>query len=98
MDRQTIRMHERREEAWRPLNRYRVAAFIRLFILCLVETENGHRVGRVHPTVEKMLKKTLATRIIPFICRRLVYTMDDTFWIISFSDFKELDHYLMSHL
>ena len=98
MDRQTGRMHERREEAWRPLNRWRVAAFIRLFILCLVETENGHRLGRVHPTVEKMLKNTLAKRIIPFICRRLVYTMDESAWIISLPHFKELDDYLINHL
>ena len=96
MDRHTIRMHARREQAWRPLNRYRVASFIRLFILCLVEMENGHRVGRVHPTVEKMLKKTLAKRIIPFICRRLVYTMDESVWIITLEQFKELDHYLVA--
>ena len=98
MDRHTIRMHERQEQAWRPLNRYRVASFLRLFILCLVELENGHRVGRVHPTVEKMLKKTLAKRIIPFICRRLVYTMDESAWIISLPHFKELDYYLINHL
>ena len=98
MDRHTIRMHERREEAWRPLNRWRVASFIRLFILCLVELENGHRVGRVHPTVEKMLKKTLAKRIIPFICRRLVYTMDESTWMISMEEFKELNDYLLNHL
>ena len=98
MDRHTIRMHEQREQAWRPLNRYRVASFIRLFILCLVEMENGHRVGRVHPTVEKMLKKTLAKRIIPFICRRLVYTMDESTWMITLEEFKELDHYLVNHL
>ena len=97
-DRHTIRMHEQREQAWRPLNRYRVASFIRLFILCLVEFENGHRVGRVHPAVEKMLKKTLAKRIIPFICRRLVYTMDESTWMISLSEFKELNDYLLNHL
>ena len=98
MDRHTIRMHEQREQAWRPLNKYRVASFIRLFILGLVEMENGHRVGRVHPIVEKMLKKTLAKRIIPFICRRLAYTMDESFWIISLADFKELNHYLAANL
>ena len=98
MDRHTIRMHERREQAWRPLNRYRVASFIRLFILCLVELENGHRVGRVHPTVEKMLKKTLAKRIIPFICRRLVYTMDESTSMMTLEEFKELNDYLLNHL
>ena len=98
MDRHTIRMHERREQAWSPLNRYRVASFIRLFILCLVELENGHRVGRVHPTVEKMLKKTLAKRIIPFICRRLVYTMDESTWMMTLEEFKELNDYLLNDL
>ena len=89
---------ERREEAWRPLNKHRVAAFIRMFVLCLVETENGHPRGLPHPVIVKMLHKALITRIIPFICRRLVYTMDDRFWIISLEDFKELDHYLINHL
>ena len=98
MDRHTIRMHERRDQAWRPLNRYRVASFIRLFILCLVELENGHHVGRVHATVEKMLKKTLAKRIIPFICRRLVYTMDESTWMMTLEEFKELNDYLVNHL
>ena len=98
LDRHTRRVYERREEAWRPLNKYRVAAFIRMFVLCLVERENGHPVGRVHPMVEKMLHKALITRIIPFICRRLAYTMDESFWIISLEDFKELDHYLVANL
>ena len=94
LDRHTRRVYERREEAWRPLNKHRVAAFIRMFVLCLVETENGHPRGLPHPVITKMLHKALITRIIPFICRRLVYTMDDRFWIISLQDFKELDHYL----
>jgi len=98
LDRHARRVHERREEAWRPLNKYRVAAFIRMFLLCLVETENGHRRGFVHPEIAKILQKTLIRRIIPFICRRLVYTMDESFWIISLLDFKELNHYLASNL
>ena len=98
LDRHTRRVYERREEAWRPLNKHRVAAFVRMFVLCLVETENGHPRGLPHPVITKMLHKALITRIIPFICRRLVYTMDDTFWIISLSDFKELNHYLATNL
>ena len=98
LDRHTRRVYERREEAWRPLNKHRVAAFIRMFVLCLVETENGHPRGLPHPVITKMLHKALITRIIPFICRRLVYTMDDTFWIISLSDFNELNHYLAANL
>ena len=98
LDRHTRRVYERREEAWRPLNKYRVASFIRLFVLCLVEMENGHSRGRVHPMVEKMLKKRLVTRIIPFICRRLTYTMDESFWMITMDEFKELNHYLAGNL
>ena len=98
LDRHTRRVHERREEAWRPLNKQRVAAFVRMFVLCLVERENGHRRGFVHPEIVKTLHKTLITRMIPFICRRLAYTMDESFWIISLPDFKELDHYLVNHL
>jgi len=95
VERYILQMYERREEAWRPLNKYRVAAFIRLFLMCFVDVENGHQ---LHPVAYKMLKRTLITRIIPFICRRLVYTMDETFWIISLPQFKELDHYLINHL
>ena len=98
LDRHARRVHERREEAWRPLNKHRVAAFIRMFVLCLVDTENGHRRGFVHPTITKMMHKTLIRRIIPFICRRLAYTMDEFFWIISLPDFKELNHYLAANL
>ena len=98
LDRHARRVHERREEAWRPLNKHRVAAFIRMFLLCLVERENGHRRGFVHPEIGKILHKTLVTRIIPFICRRLAYTMDESFWIITMEDFKELNHYLAVNL
>jgi len=98
LDRHTRRVMERREEAWRPLNKYRVAAFVRMFLLCLVERENGHPSGVPHPGIVKMLHKALITRIIPFICRRLAYTMDPTFWIISLEDFEELNHYLAANL
>ena len=95
LQRQITRMYERREEAWRPLNKYRVEAFLRLFLMCFVDVENGRQ---LHPVTYKMLKRALITRIIPFICRRLVYTMDETFWIISLSHFTELNHYLAANL
>ena len=41
VQRHTLQMYERRDETWRGLTRQRVAAFLRLFILCFVETENG---------------------------------------------------------
>ena len=95
VERQTSQMYERREEAWRPLNRRRVAAFIRLFMLCFVYTENGHQ---LQPVTYKMLKKALIKRIIPWIYRRLVYTMNEEQWPISMNDFKQLDQYLADHL
>jgi len=89
---------ERREEAWRPLNKHRVAAFIRMLVLYVVETENSHPRGVPHPGIVKILHKALITRIIPFICRRITATMDERFWIISLEDFNELDYYLINHL
>ena len=97
LDRHTRRVLERREEAWRPLNKYRVAAFIRMLVLYVVETENGHP-GGPHPEIVKTLQRALITRIIPFICRRITATMDERYWIISLSDFNELDHYLAANL
>ena len=98
LDRHTRRVMERREEAWRPLNKHRVAAFIRMLVLYVVETENSHPRGVPHPEIVKILHKALITRIIPFICRRITATMDERFWIISLDDFNELDYYLINHL
>ena len=95
IERHTTRMYARREEAWRPLNKYRVAAFLRLFIMCFVETENGLQ---LHPITYKMLKRALITRIIPFIHKRLVFTMDDTYWPMTMEHFEELDAYLVEYL
>ena len=95
VQRHTARMYERREEAWRPLNRHRVAAFLRLFLLCFVETENGRP---LQPVTYRMMKKTLCKRIIPWIDRLLVCTMNEWMWPISMNDFKELDQYLGAHL
>ena len=97
LDRHTRRVYERREEAWRPLNKHRVAAFIRMLVLYEVETENGHPRGP-HPEIVKILHKALITRIIPFICRRITATMDERFWIIGLEQFNELDSYLINHL
>ena len=98
VERQTIRMYERRQETWRSLNKDRVAAFIRLFLLTMVYGENGYRNGRQHPATSKLLKKTLAKRVIPFIDRCLVCTMDESMWPITMAHFKELDHQLAAKL
>ena len=96
VERQTIAMYERREETWRPLNHRRVAVFIRLFLLYMVYGENGG--GRPHPVTGRSLKKALVRRVIPWIYRRLVFTMDETYWPITLEQFQELDHYLADHL
>ena len=95
IERHTRRMYQRREEAWRTLNRQRVAAFLRLFILCFVETENGHR---LQPLTYRMLRKTLLKRILPWIHNRFVFTMDEMYWPITLQQFRELDQYLADHL
>ena len=62
VQRHTMAMYQRREEAWRPLNKHRVAAFIRLLVLCFIELENGLALQR---DTYRMLKKALVKRIIP---------------------------------
>ena len=95
IERHTMAMYVRREEAWRPLNKYRVAAFLRLFLMCFVERENGRQ---LHPVTYKMMKKTLCKRIIPFMHKRLVFTMDDTYWPMTMEHFEELDVFLVEYL
>ena len=97
LDRHTRRVRERREEAWRPLNKHRVGAFIRMLVLYVVETENGHPRGP-HPEIVKILQKALITRIIPWIHFRLVYTLEERRWPITLAQFRELNGYLADHL
>ena len=95
VERHTTAMYERREEVWRGLTRERVVAFIRLFLLCLVELENGLP---LETATYRMLKKALVKRIIPWIHFRLVYTMEERWWPITLGQFRELDQYLAEHL
>ena len=95
LQRHTIRMHVRREQVWRGLTRERVAAFLRLFVLCFVEIENGLP---LHPLTCRLLKKTLVKRIIPWIHFRLVYTMEERWWPITLAQFREVNGYLADHL
>jgi len=46
VERVALRMRERRQETWRPLNRDRVAAFLQMFLLAMVYDENAYR----HPS------------------------------------------------
>ena len=95
VQRQIRRMYQRREEAWRGLTRERVDAFLRLFVLCFVELENGLP---LEPVTYRMLKKTLVKRIIPWIHFRLVYTMEERWWPITLAQFREVNDYLADHL
>ena len=95
LQRQISGMYQRREESWRPLNRQRVEAFIRLFLLCFVEPENGLP---LHAVTYQRLKRALANRIIPFIERRIVATMEEKYWPISMRLFEELNFYMAAHL
>ena len=96
VQRHTRRMYERRQETWRPLNRDRVAAFIHLFLLYLVEGENG--VGRPHPETVRSLNKALVRRVIPWIKNHLTWTTMERYWPMTLSQFKELDQYLSEHM
>ena len=95
VQRHTMRMYERREEAWRPLNKQRVAAFIRLFMLCFVELENGHQLQSV---TYRLLKKSLVKKVVPWIHNRLVWTTNDRYWPITLADFREVNAFLADHL
>ena len=47
------------------LNRRRVAAFLELYFLAMVNIENAHRYGYQTRASAKMLNKALTTRVIP---------------------------------
>ena len=95
LQRQIRGMYERREESWRPLTRQRVEAFLRLFLLCFVEAENGLP---LHSVTYQRLKRALANRIIPWIEFRIVGTREEKYWPISMRMFEELDFYMAAHL
>ena len=95
LQRQIRGMYERREESWRPLTRQRVEAFLRLFLLCFVEAENGLP---LHSATYQRLKRALANRIIPWIEFRIVGTREEKYWPISMGLFEELDFYMAAHL
>ena len=95
VQRQISRMYERREESWRPLNRQRVEAFIRLFLLCFVQPENGLP---LEPVTYRRLKRVLANRIIPWMECRIIPTREERYWPISMGLFEQLDFYMAAHL
>jgi len=98
VERQTVRMYERREETWRRLNRDRVGAFVELYLMAMLHVENAHRTGRQHPLTTKMLNKTVVKRIIPWIYQNRVWVLEADKWPLSMEHFQELDGYLADHL
>ena len=95
VERHTMRMYEMQQEVWRGLTRERVAAFLRMFVLCFVELENGLPLQSV---TYGILKKALVKQIIPWIHFRLVYTMEERWWPITLAQFREVNGYLADHL
>ena len=98
VERQAMRMTERREETWRRPNQERVAAFLQLYLLAMVYRENAHRNGHQSKASAKMLNKALARRVIPWIYHNRIWTMEESQWPISMEQFKEVDQYLAAHL
>ena len=98
VERQAERMYERGEETWRRLTRQRVAAFLELFLLAMVRTENGHRSGQPQPESVEMLLETLVERIIPWVYRHRVWSNWERRWPMSLEHFDEIDNDLCNHL
>ena len=98
IERHTMAMYERGEETWRRLTRQRVAAFLELFLLAMVRTENGHRSGQPQPESVEMLLETLVERIIPWVYRHRVWSNWERRWPMSLEHFDELNNDLANHL
>ena len=98
VERQAERMYERGEETWRRLTRQRVAAFLELFLLAMVRTENGHRSGQPEPQSVEMLLGTLVRRIIPWVVQHRVWSNWERRWPMSLEYFRKLDNDLANYL
>ena len=98
VERVAMRMAERRQETWRPMNRNRVEAFVRMYLLAIVYDENAYRHPAEKRKSQKILNEALVKRIIPFIYRNRVWTLDESLWPITLENVKELDHHLSASL
>ena len=97
LERYCIGMYQRREEAWRPPNLARVTTFVELFLIAMARLENAYHDGRP-PITARILITTLRKRIIPWIERHIVWTMDALQWPMSLEHFNELDMFLAGYL
>ena len=48
--------------------------------------------------IPKILNEALVKRIIPFIYRNRVWTMDESMWPLTLENFRELNHHLSDNL
>ena len=98
VERQTVRMVERREQTWRHLTRGRVAAFFELFLRSMVWTENGDREGHPHPATCEAFLGVLVNRIIPWVDQHRVWSNCEKRWPMSLGHFREMDNELNLYL
>ena len=98
VERVAIRMAERREETWRPMNRQRVEAFVRMYLLVVVYDENAYRQHQEKRKANKILNEALVKRVIPFIFKNRVWTLDESLWPLTLEEFEELNHHLADKL
>ena len=98
VERQTVRMVERREQTWRHLTRERVVAFFDLFLRSMVWTENGEREGRPHPEIVEALLRALVDKIIPWVDQHRVWSNCEKRWPMSLEHFREMDNELNLYL
>ena len=94
VERAAMTMVERREETWRPMNWKRASAFIRLYLLALVDQENAYRHPGEEKGAAKVLNEALVRRVIPFIYRNRVWTLDESLWPITLEEFEGLNEHL----
>ena len=98
VERVAMRMAVRREETWRPLNRKRVAAFVQLYLTTLTHQGNAYRHPGEEKGATKVLNQALVNRVIPYLYKNRVWTLDESLWPITLEDFKELDYHLTTKL
>jgi len=72
VERAAMRIAKRRQETWRPLNRNRVAAFIRMYLLAIVYDENAYRQSTEKRKSRKILNEALIRQIIPYVYQNRV--------------------------
>ena len=80
------------------MNRKHTSTFVRLFLTAMVHRENAFPSDRQKKSIEKMLIEALVKRIIPFIYRNRVWTLDDSMWPISLVEFRGLNSQLAAKL